>query len=113
MEPDPPAERWFIATRKNTQGNLTDGVYEAIDPYFNGNPHCLERYLLKKHGQRVIRLADRSFEGIRAYLEKHVIEGIVFWKDGVPQCKIKRRDFGLQWSEGVKEMDLHYGRYQQ
>ena len=24
-------------------------------------------------------------------------EGIVFWKDGEPQCKIKRSDFGFEW----------------
>ena len=22
---------------------------------------------------------------------------VVFWKDGRPQCKIKRKDFGLKW----------------
>lgn len=25
------------------------------------------------------------------------IEGIVFWKDGEPLCKIKRTDFGFEW----------------
>ena len=39
----------------------------------------------------------RTFEGLRDYLEKHEIEGIVFWKDGEPQCKIKRSDFGFKW----------------
>ena len=24
-------------------------------------------------------------------------EGLVFWKDGIPQCKIKRSDFGFEW----------------
>lgn len=96
VEPDSPADHWFIVARENTPGALTDGTYEAIGPHFNGNPHHLERDVLEKHGRRVIQLADRSFEGIRAYLETHIIEGVVFWKDGTPQCKIKRRDFGLQ-----------------
>lgn len=52
--------------------------------------------MLKPHGKDIIVL-DRSFEGIRSYLENHVIEGIVFWKDGEPQCKIKRKDFNLPW----------------
>ena len=39
----------------------------------------------------------RTFEGLRDYLEQHEIEGIVFWKDGEPQCKIKRSDFGFKW----------------
>lgn len=26
------------------------------------------------------------------------MEGIVFWKDGEPKCKIKRSDFGFPWN---------------
>ena len=56
--------------------------------------------MLIKHG--VVRLdVDRSFEGLRDYLANHNIEGIVFWKDGEPKCKIKRSDFGFSWP--VKE----------
>jgi hypothetical protein len=44
---------------------------------------------------------ERSFSGIREYLRKTPIEGIVFWKDGEPMCKIKRTDFGFEWP--VKE----------
>lgn len=40
------------------------------------------------------------FEGIRDYLKEHYIEGIVFWKDGEPRCKIKRSDFGFEWNGG-------------
>ena len=34
---------------------------------------------------------------IKEYLEDHEIEGIVFWLNGEPVCKIKRTDFGLKW----------------
>ena len=30
-------------------------------------------------------------------LTENAIEGIVFWLDGAPVCKIKRTDFGLPW----------------
>ena len=40
----------------------------------------------------------RTFEGIRENLEENYIEGIVFWKDGEPKCKIKRNDFGFEWN---------------
>lgn len=40
---------------------------------------------------------ERTFEGIKKYLSEHEIEGLVFWKDGSPQCKIKRSDFGFEW----------------
>ena len=59
----------------------------------------LEQDVLVRHGEKIIQLENRSFEGIRAYLEQHCIEGIVFWKDGMPGCKIKRRDIGFMWPE--------------
>jgi hypothetical protein len=49
------------------------------------------------HGAEVIRECPRTFEGLRDYLREHKIEGIVFWKDGEPKCKIKRSDFGFKW----------------
>lgn len=93
------ADQWFIVAKANTPGELTDGTYEAIGPHFNGNPHQLEQDVLVRHGEKIIQLENRSFEGIRAYLEQHCIEGIVFWKDGMPGCKIKRRDFSFMWPE--------------
>ena len=91
------ADQWFIAAKANTPGELTDGTYEAIGLHFNGNPYQLEQDVLVWHGEKIIQLESSSFEGIRTYLEQHCIEGIVFWKDGIPGCKIKRRDFGFDW----------------
>lgn len=75
---------------------ILHGTYEAIGPHFRANPYNLDADVLKPHGKDIVEL-DRSFEGIRTYLKTHVIEGIVFWKDGHPRCKIKRTDFGLPW----------------
>ena len=91
------ADQWFITAKPTTPGELTDGTYEAIGPHFNGNPHQLKQDVLVRHGEKIIQLENRSFEGIRTYLEQHCIEGIVFWKDDMPGCKIKRRDFGFDW----------------
>lgn len=96
-----PMDHWFIAAKANTPGELIDGTYEAVGPHFNGNPHRLTQDVLIRHGQKIINLPDRTLEGIRSYLKEHCIEGIVFWKDGVPCCKSKRRDFGLKWPEEV------------
>ena len=98
---DNPADKWFIAAYDNTiaeKGSLPDGTYEVIGPHFQDNPYKLDKDMLVRHGEEVIDLKDRSFEGIRKYLEDHVIEGIVFWKDGEPKCKIKRKDFSLPWN---------------
>jgi hypothetical protein len=96
---DDPGSRWHIIAKENAvmEGmDLTDGTYEAVGPHFNGNPHKLGKDTLFRHGDIVIEV-DRTFEGIRKYLEEHEIEGIVFWKDGEPWCKIKRSDFGYKW----------------
>ena len=94
-----PDDRWFVEAFKNAP-SLEDGTYEAIGPHFNGNPHRGNVDTLIRHG--ITRLnVPRSFEGIREYLRTNLVEGLVFWKDGEPQCKIKRTDFGFPWP--VKE----------
>ena len=55
--------------------------------------------LWRKHGDKILQDVPRSFIGIKDYLSQHNIEGIVFWKDGIPQCKIKRSDFGFSWNK--------------
>lgn len=93
------ASRWYVAALQNyilNNGLPEDGTYEAVGPHFQGNPYKLETDILVEHGLVVLDV-ERSFDGIRNYLQQHEIEGIVFWKDGKPQCKIKRSDFGFQW----------------
>lgn len=89
------ADKWYAEAYKR-QAPLSDGTYEIIGPHFQNNPYHLTEDVLVKHGQEVIEV-PRTFEGIRDYLSKNYIEGIVFWKNGEPQCKIKRTDFGLSW----------------
>ena len=98
-----PDDRWFIEAYKNTNAPLEDGTYEAIGKHFNGNPYDLDHDVLVRHGDMVLdNLTDRSFEAIRDLLKDAEIEGIVFWKDGWPQCKIKRTDFGFEWPIKIK-----------
>lgn len=95
-----PADKWFMKAFSHTFSHsivpISDGTYEAIGVHFQGNPYKLDCDILVKHGQTIIEV-ERSFEGIKEWLKTHNEEGIVFWKDGVPQCKIKRSDFGLNW----------------
>lgn len=95
-----PESKWFFVARDSYPLKLEDGTYEAIGRHFNGNPYKMTGDTLVKHGESVIEHGEfaRSFEGIKAFLEKTYIEGIVFWKDGEPQCKIKRSDFGFEWN---------------
>ena len=96
---DNPSDKWFWSAYDNTRGErggLEDWTYEAMGPHFQGNPQQMDKDFLLAHGQNEIEV-ERTFDGIREFLREHEIEGIVFWKDGEPRCKIKRSDFGFPW----------------
>lgn len=90
-------EAYYTTSMWTNQGlTLEDGTYEAVGKHFQGNPYNHKNDRLVKHGKMVIEV-ERTFEGIKKYLSENYIEGIVFWKDGEPKCKIKRSDFGFDW----------------
>lgn len=91
-----PADKWFWAAFDNFDRELPDGTYEAVGKHFNGNPYNLDKDIMIKHGLDIVHI-ERSFKSIQEWLMTHKEEGLVFWKDGEPQCKIKRTDFGFQW----------------
>ena len=88
VEESNPGDKWFFEAYKNSEG-LTDVTYEAIGPHFQTNPYDLDKDILYKHGSEIV-IVNRTFDDIKEYLRTHAIEGLVFWKDGEPQCKIKR-----------------------
>ena len=101
-----PGDKWFVEAFRNAHascGHLKDWTYEAIGPHFQGNPYNLSFDSLYPHGCHIVDV-QRSFDGIKQYLSDHNIEGIVFWKDGEPRCKIKRSDFGIKWPDGTASM---------
>lgn len=102
-ERDNPADKWFLrayanAVLREKSCPLPDATYEAIGKHFQGNPYKLNEDVLEMHGERET-VVDRTFEGVRAWLESHDHEGLVFWLNGEPVCKIKRSDFGLEWGK--------------
>lgn len=98
VNPENPADKWFVEAYEFTgmHSTLKNRTYEAVGPHFNGNPYNTDKDVLVAHGMTIDGV-PRTFEGIREYLRTHAIEGIVFWKDGEPMCKIKRSDFGFEW----------------
>lgn len=100
VKEDNSSDKWFIKALDNTLeilGEAEDGTYEAVGKHFNANPYNLFYDTLIKHGESKILDLERTFEGVKDYLEKHEIEGIVFWLNNEPICKIKRSDFGFKW----------------
>lgn len=116
VNPDDPADKWFVEAyntyvRRITaltkamgvpmeEGSDFDGTYEAVGPHFNGNPEGFDKDVLFCHGLMDLDV-ERTFDGVKEVLKNNKIEGIVFWLDDEPVCKIKRTDFGFEWP--VKE----------
>ena len=101
---DDPSDKWFIEAFRKHLFDLgrrgypvSDGTYEAVGPHFNGDPYGLSRDYLLRHGVEEIFVDLTTFDDVKKYLTETEVEGIVFWLDGNPVCKIKRTDFGLPW----------------
>lgn len=108
-----PEDKWYATAFNNTvdwslrkdgvYSVLPDGTYEAIGPHFNGNPYDEPYDMLEPHGFYTMHDVERTFEGVKDCLRRSKIEGIVFWLNNEPVCKIKRSDFGFEWP--VKEVE--------
>lgn len=107
-----PEDKWFCEAYEKLKRfcvlnrlTVSDGTYEAIGPHWQRNPYHLSFDILVKHGEAEIfdfyneeGFYTRTFEGIKKWLEDHNEEGIVFWYNEEPKCKIKRTDFGIPWN---------------
>ena len=99
---DNPADKWFweaydMEVMMVAPLCVPNGTYEAVGKHFQGNPYRMGGDLLLRHGKEVVQV-ERTFDGIRDFLKENYMEGLVFWKDGKPKCKIKRTDFGFEWN---------------
>ena len=108
-----PQDKYFLAAYEEWKIKLGRGVLldnepimtmEAIGPHWQSNPYHLAKDILVRHGVGVIPIMDISndkgeinFESIKNFLSAHQIEGVVFWYNEQPLCKIKRSDFGFEW----------------
>lgn len=104
VDPDSPGDKWFVQACEASGGlgHLSPGTYEAVGKHFNNNPYRLEIDYLVKHGNTPVEL-ERSYGGVRDFLEETPIEGVVFWYKGSPAAKIKRSDFKIEWPTDVGE----------
>ena len=102
-----PDDKWFwsaydkklslLKEKVSYVTRLPDGTYEAVGKHFQGNPYNFDFDCLVRHGT-ILREVERTFEGVKKFLSENYREGIVFWLDGNPVCKIKRTDFGFEWN---------------
>lgn len=76
---------------------LPDGTYELCGPKLQGNPEALTSAEFFRHGAVVEQVLDRSFDGLRRFLEEYAGEGLVFHHPDGRRCKIRRGDYGFAW----------------
>lgn len=96
-----PADKYHIEALRNHNGPLTEGkTYELVGPTLASNPYKLTTHALVEHGTEVVTLNDRSFEGLREFLDANYIEGLVFHHPDGRMAKIRRKDYKFFW---VKE----------
>ena len=89
-----PQDKWHIEAYKN---DLDNGTYELIGPKIQGNPEKSQDHILIKHSSaEILELNDRTYEGIKEFLNNKDIEGIVFHHNDGRMAKIKKKDYGLK-----------------
>ncbi len=94
-------DKYHLEAFENSKSELVEGcTYELMGPNIAKNTAELDKHILMKHGGIVLDVPDRSYEGIKKYLNEHYIEGIVFHnkKDG-RLAKITRKHFDIFWKE--------------
>ena len=93
---DKPEDRIFTQTWKELGEPLADGTYELCGEKVNCNYEKLIGHKFIKHDSEPVDV-ERTFGGIKKWLENNEYEGLVFHRENGDMCKIKRSDFGLTW----------------
>ena len=95
---DTKEDRWHLEALGN--GSLPDGTYELCGPKIQGNHEGYNKHVLIPHNKATqYDNIERTYEGIRDFLNSIDIEGIVFHHPDGRMGKIKKRDYGLKRNE--------------
>jgi len=95
-----PNDKWHVEAIENLDvsiDSLENGTYELVGPKIGVNHYGLDRHEFWKHGSVVVDV-EPTFEAIKAWLENNIEEGLVFHHPDGRMAKIRRKDFGLEWS---------------
>lgn len=101
IDPNKPEDQYHFEALKHRLEIVglpffADGTYELIGEKIQGNPYNNGHHTFWLHGSVTVD-APRTFEALRDYLAELNEEGIVFHHPDGRMCKVKRKDFGLDW----------------
>lgn len=88
-----PEDKWH---REAFDLDMQDGTYELCGPKINGNPEGYPLHTLVRHGQTLLNLCPRNWQGLQTYFKYIDIEGIVWHHPDGSMVKIKAKDFGIK-----------------
>jgi hypothetical protein len=88
---DGPDDKYF----REAFNGQPDGTYELCGPKVQSNPEHFEYHVLIPHGVEILEDCERTFDGIRTFLENKDIEGIVWHHTDGRMAKVKLKDYGL------------------
>jgi len=99
---DGPQDKWHRDAWARSGMDALAGTYELVGPKIQGNPEGYAQHELVRHDfAEGVGDLDRSFYGIKAFLEQAGWEGIVFHHPDGRMAKIKARDLGVKRKEGI------------
>lgn len=92
-------DKWHNEALSMYPDGMIDGTYELCGPKINGNNDRLNDHVLFRHdGGRLYGFDDLTcFNSCLDDMKLLNREGIVFHHPDGRMCKIRRKDFGLDW----------------
>ena len=93
---DGPEDKWHRDALVRAIFELNPGTYELVGPKVQGNPEGYKQHQLLEHARAPQYEVTRTFDGLRDFLERIDIEGLVFHHEDGRMAKIKGRDFGIK-----------------
>jgi hypothetical protein len=91
-----PDDKYHMEAWSECGAEHPDGTYELMGPKVQGNKENHRSHVLVPHGAVQIDV-PRTFDGLRVFLDRNQIEGVVWHHPDGRAAKIKRKDFGFRW----------------
>lgn len=94
---DNPSDKYHFEAISNAPEDMVDGTYELVGPTLQMNIYGMDKHQLVRHGSVVVTV-ERTYDGIKQFLEDNYIEGLVFHGPDGQMFKVRRKDFGIVWN---------------
>ncbi len=95
---DKPENVWFNESLKGSDNLIEGASYELVGEKVQNNIYNIVGHELWQHGSKEVNNLELTFEGLKNWLLKNNVEGLVFHHPDGRMCKLRRKDFGIPWN---------------